>query len=486
MKFWHILLALLPLSLVAKDLVILHTNDTHSAIDADRNGNASILQRKALIDSVRTARANKGDVVMLVDAGDAVQGSLYFTLYRGEVERRLMNMMDYDIQILGNHEFDNGMEGVRDQWSRIDAAKLSTNYKFSDSLLSRLFVPAIVKDIDGKKIAFLGVNLNPKGMIAPANIEGVEYLDAISTADEQAHNLKSQGADMVIALTHLGYETDTDADDVRLARQSHDIDLIIGGHSHTLLNPAVVVTNAKGQPVTIVQTGSRGQYVGEIEIDLDDKKIESELLTATARLNDRIDQEVAQVIGQYRAGVDSLRTAPVGYTYNAFDRKAPETLNMLTDFVRRQGVELTHDPVDVAILNKGGIRSSLPQGIITAGSVIDMQPFDNRIVVMDILGNDLLENIAIMKSQDGNGISGNFSFSTDGTPMLDGKPIQPNATYRLATIDYLANGGDYMTPLTRGKLVAETDRIMYQSLLDAIKAGRITDLLLYPDRKQRM
>ena len=215
-------------------LVILHTNDTHSSIDPDLRDNGGIARRKVIIDSVRAEHAN----VMLVDAGDAVQGSLYFTIFGGEVERTLMNEMGYDIRILGNHEFDRGMDGLAKEWSQVNGTRLSTNYDLSGTALEDLFVPTVIKEVSGHKIGFIGLNLNPTGIIAEENCTGVKYLDALEKANEAATQLRKDGAEMVIAVSHLGYDVTQGVSDTDIAKGSKDIDIIIGGHSHTAIDPS--------------------------------------------------------------------------------------------------------------------------------------------------------------------------------------------------------------------------------------------------------
>lgn len=130
-------------------LVILHTNDTHSAIEPDRHDRGGVARRKVLVDSVRNADKN----VMLIDAGDAVQGSLYYTLFGGEVERKLMNALGYDVQILGNHEFDKGLETLAREWKQLNATRLSTNYDFSGTPLEGLFVTSLMKSLTATRWA---------------------------------------------------------------------------------------------------------------------------------------------------------------------------------------------------------------------------------------------------------------------------------------------------------------------------------------------
>lgn len=474
-------------------LVILHTNDTHSAIEPNSKDLGGIARRKVLVDSVRDVREN----VLLVDAGDAVQGSLYYTLFGGEVERVLMNALGYDIQILGNHEFDKGMDKLAKEWKQLNAVRLSTNYDMTGSTLDGLFVPSLIKEFDGKKVGFLGINLNPAGMIVEENYKGIKYVDAIEAANAEAAKLKNEGADIVIAVTHIGYDNDNDYSDLTLAAASKDIDLIIGGHSHTVVDPKNKdakwrVANAVGDTVSVLQTGSSGVNLGEIDINLDTKEVSAKLIPVNSRLDSNVKPEIEALIAPYRQAVDSMRSKKIGVSPYEFDRKSPEMLNLLSDFVRMRGTELAKRPVDIAIMNKGGIRNNLPKGDITQGGIIDIAPFDNSVVVMEIKGKDLLDNFEIMAAQDGQGVSSNVKAVYDpnnfalNTATIDGKEINPNATYILATIDYLAAGNDYMTPLKNGKIIAVSPDILYKSLIDYISTGKLDSIMAAPDTNRRM
>ncbi|MCM1356203.1 MAG: bifunctional metallophosphatase/5'-nucleotidase [Staphylococcus sp.] len=477
-------------------LIILHTNDTHSAIDPDRHDKGGVSRRKVLIDSVKGVHEN----VMLVDAGDAVQGSLYYTLFGGEVERKVMNALGYDIQILGNHEFDKGMEQLAKEWKQLNANRLSTNYDFTGSTLEGLFAPALVKKVGDKTVGFIAINLDPAGIVTEANYEGVKYIDGIKAANEEAANLKKDGIDMVIAITHIGYDGEQGYSDVDIARNSHDIDVIIGGHSHTVIDPADNrqgipswrVANADGDTISVLQTGSSGVNLGEIDINLRTKEVKARLIPVDSRLDDRAGTAIENIIAPYRKKVEEMRSKEIGKTPVEYERKSPEMVNLLSDFVRLRGAELCGKPVDLSIMNKGGIRNSLPAGTITQGAVIDIAPFDNSIVVMDIKGSDLLDNIAIMAAQDGQGVSSNVNVLYDPTTKeinsatVDGRNIDPAKTYRLATIDYLAAGNDYMEPLSRGTVIAKSPEVLYQILIDYISSGKLDKLLANPDSEKRM
>lgn len=503
MRFFPLiaLLGLLSCSTNPSDsdhLVILHTNDTHSAIDPDRYDRGGIARRKVLIDSVRDAHEN----VLLIDAGDAVQGSLYYTIFGGEVERKMMNHLGYDIQILGNHEFDNGSEPLAREWSQLNADRISSNYTFdSISPLRGLFVPSVIKEFQGRKVGFLGINLDPHGIISEENYAGITYHDAIKAANEEAANLRAKGVDMVIAVTHIGYDMTGRPDDIDLAQGSKDIDVIIGGHSHTTIDPADTregvpawrIANAEGDTVTVLQTGSSGTNLGEIDINLATGRVEgAKLIPVDSRLDSRLDPEILAAIAPYREKVEAMRTKVIGTAPYDFDRKSTEMLNLLSDFVAMRGAQISGKPVDIAIMNKGGIRHSLHKGDIRQGDVIDIAPFNNRVVVMEIKGSDLLDNLAIMAAQEGNGVSKGVSITFDPSThaiteaLIGGNPIDPKRTYRLATIDYLAAGNDYMEPLTRGTILAKSPQVLYQSLIDNISAGNLDSLLNAPDTTPRM
>ena len=478
----------------AQKLVIIGTNDTHSQIDPDdSDGRGGVLRRKVVIDSIRNVNPN----VLLIDMGDPVQGTMYFNLFNGEVENMVMNELGYDLRILGNHDFDNGVEELKRNLHDVKSQMISTNYRFEDPELAQHFRPYIIKDIDGKRVAFLGINLQPKGMIAEGNYNGVVYLDAMKAANATAWHLKhNEGVEKVIALTHIGYEpSGTGTSDVELARASEDIDLILGGHSHTVIDPANALTpwkfeSADGDEVVVTQAGKAGKYLAVVEIDLASDSIDYEILPVDARYDDRIDAELNGKIEPYRSEVEKIMNRKVGKVSFALDKNSDELMNLVADFIRDRGKELVGD-VDFAIINKGGIRRGLPKGDITQGQIQSMLPFNNKVVVMEIKGQDLLDNFKIMASTDGNGISEEASVVFEPetgeivSAAVNGKNIEPAKIYKVATIDYLANGGDYMTPLTRGKWIAQSKEKVYDDLLYMLTEGRYKGKTLIPSTKKR-
>lgn len=463
-----------------KRLVILHTNDTHSQIDpVDGSNTGGIFRRKVLIDSVRAAEPN----VLLVDAGDAVQGTLFFNLYGGAVENRLMDSLRYDFRILGNHEFDNGTDSLIATIRNTEAQWLASNYKLRNSVLDSKIAPYAVRDIDGRRIGFLALNINPKGIISDGNYDGVEFLDPYKAADATAWILRNrEGADLIVAITHIGYEPNaTGLSDVDLARRSENIDIIIGGHSHTVVDPAdtsgkkpSIVQNAVGKPVVVAQTGKSGRNLGYIEVDLDDLTVQSRLIPVDARLDSRIDKELRAEFQPYYQGVDSLMNIPLAKTSRALEQADPALLNFVADFIKRRGEDMA-GPLDMAIINRGGLRRGLPQGTVTLGMVMQMMPFNNLVTVLEIKGSDLRDNFDVMAAWGGNGVSKGVYATYDPQTnkavdiKINGKPLDPNAVYRVATIDYLANGGDYMEPLTRAKQTHISPNTVYNDFIDFLR-----------------
>ncbi len=481
----------------AEKLVILHTNDTHSMIDPDdTDGLGGVLRRKVVIDSVRKAEKN----VLLVDAGDFVQGTLYFNIYRGEVEQKMMNELGYDIRILGNHEFDNGIDELADLLADSQAELLATNYDLSQSALARKFRPFTIREVGDKLVGFIAVNLNPEGMITKGNYDGVVYNDAVKAANAAAWWLKHiDKVDAVVAVTHIGYEPTMPPGDRQLAELSEDIDVIIGGHSHDLIRPDAApdsklqpeVRNADGRIVTVGQLGKSGKYIGKMEIDLDSLTTRYETIRIDGRLDSRIDPRLDAVIEPYRRGVDSLMHVVVGKSAVDMPKGSNELLNFGADFIFERGRKLAGD-VDLAIVNKGGLRRSLPKGDITEGMIITLMPFYNYVNVLDIKGADLLEAFNVMAADGGNGVSENVSISYDPVKgkceevLINGVPLDPGRTYRLATIDYLAKGGDYMSSLKRGTLVRKGRHVLYDDLIDEFRNGSLKGRLVNPSPEARM
>lgn len=502
-------------AILAKDLVILHANDTHSQIDPMASGAGGVLQRKAIIDSVRKAEKN----VLLVHAGDAVQGSLYFRFFRGDVEYPLMNMEGYDINILGNHEFDNGIDELAKHYKTLKSKRLSANYDFTGTPLEGLFEPYTIKKIDGKKIGFIGLNVDPESLIAAENIPGVKFNDILQTANRTAEYLKKEKhCDLVVAVTHIGYNSKSGkTSDVDLAKGSRNIDIIIGGHSHTVVDPARpdlnpnIVDNLDGKPVMIAQTGKYGPYLGYIKIDLDKLKTsdardyEQKLIPVTDRFpKEKLDKKMMSFLSAYRHTVDSVNARVIGSALYSLDgdSRTGGYPNWIADFAADYGQHVldsihASDPasqlprsLDFAIMNVGGIRSSMPQGEITEGSMLSTFPFANKMVIMEISGADILKAFEVAARKGGEAVSSEVRVAVNPDGSVRGvrigdSPLDPDKIYAVCTIDYLAGGNDDLRSLANGKRVWTDTVDMAYPILDYIESFTANGLPIAPDPTPR-
>ena len=248
-------------------LTILHTNDMHSHIHpftSGRNkGLGGMAQRAALIKQIRKQEEH----VLLLDAGDIFQGTPYFNVYGGELEFKLMSEMKYDAVTLGNHDFDNGLEGLKKQLPHANFPFLIANYDFSDTILKNTFKPYKVFRKGDLKIGVFGIGIELDGLVPKKLYQNTVYQDPISTANHYANLLKQkERCDLVICLSHLGFKYKGEKiSDMTFAGQTHDIDLIIGGHTHTFLKKPVKQLNVDEKEVLINQVGWAGINIGKID-----------------------------------------------------------------------------------------------------------------------------------------------------------------------------------------------------------------------------
>jgi len=264
-----------------KHITILHTNDVHSHIDpfpADdaRNANMGGVSRRAsLIETIRKENRN----VLLLDAGDIFQGTPYFNYYGGELEFKLMSMMKYDLATLGNHDFDNGIEGFYSQMHHAKFDFVSANYDFRNTALDTIVSPYKIFIKDGIRIGVFGLGIELEGLVDKKNYKEILYNDPVETSQEITRILKNiEKCDLIICLSHLGYKYKDEPNkisDLNLAAQTRDIDLIIGGHTHTFLDKPTIVKNIDGAEVVVNQVGCFGINLGKIDFYFDSNKTKS-------------------------------------------------------------------------------------------------------------------------------------------------------------------------------------------------------------------
>ena len=268
-----LLLALSGQAKKHKQLVILHTNDTHSQIyplssqlpDTMKAGRGGFLRRIAML---KEERAKHPDLLYF-DSGDFFQGSAYFTMFKGDVEIGLMNQMGIDASTIGNHEFDFGLENMARVFKKANFPILCTNYDFTGTVMEGITKPYIIIKRNGVKIGVFAVCPKMKGLVSDKNCVGVKYLDPAKVAWKTATMLKKkEKCDVVICISHLGWNSNRGEDDQYMISRSRNIDLVLGGHTQTYMPTLEYWNNMDGKPVPVDQNGKSAIFVGKMVVDL--------------------------------------------------------------------------------------------------------------------------------------------------------------------------------------------------------------------------
>lgn len=269
------LLLLFPLTLSAqssKKLIMLQTSDVHSRVEpvnqeGDRNFHEGGMVRRATF--LKEFRKQNPDNVLLFDCGDISQGTPYYNMFQGEVEVKMMNGMKYDAMTIGNHEFDFGLSNMARLFKMTDFPVVCSNYDFDDTVLKGIVKPYVVLKKAGLKIGVLGLGCPLEGMVQANKCEGVKFKDPVAVANEVAAVLKEkEGCDLVVCLSHLGVQYDAD----RLIPNVRNIDVVLGGHSHTFMKGPRTYLDKDGKNVSLMHCGARGVNVGRMDLTLGKKK----------------------------------------------------------------------------------------------------------------------------------------------------------------------------------------------------------------------
>ena len=276
-------------------ITILHTNDTHSQIDAvpanDKlyPGKGGVARRATLVKRVRKENPN----TLLIDAGDVFQGTPYFNFYKGEVEYKAMSEIGYDAGTLGNHEFDNGVDALAAATKFAKFALVSANYDVRGTPLENKIKQYVVREVGGVRIGLFGLGISPVGLITPANFKGITYRDPVIASREVVKVLKeAERCSLIVGMSHLGYNPERRAGvvgDSQVAAQVDHIDFIASGHNHTFMDKPVSVRQPSGKETLIFQVGKSGIYVGRVDFTVRAGKV----VAATGRLLDLREESLA-------------------------------------------------------------------------------------------------------------------------------------------------------------------------------------------------
>ncbi len=463
-------------------LTILHNNDWHSRIEsinkydstcsAEEEGKnecfGGAARLKAAVDNRRNAL--KGQNVLLLNAGDNFQGSLFYTTYKGAAEAEFMNLMKFDAMTIGNHEFDDGEDGLAAFIGKADFPIVSANVRADvKSSIKDKIKPYLIKEVGGQKIAIIGAVTNDTAELAsPGPNIGID--DDVKAITSAVAEVTKQGVDKVIALTHVGYPRD-----IAAIAKIPGVDVVVGGHSHTLLSNTdsaaegpypTFVENPGGYSVPVVQARSYGKYLGEIAVTFDDKgkpvsaKGDPILVDSSIKPDEAVlarVKELSKPIEELKAKVISSTVGPIEGGREVC-RVGECTMGNLVadamlDRVKGQGIA-------IAIANGGGLRASIDAGDVTMGEVLTVLPFQNTLSTFQLKGADVkaaLEN-GVSQVTEGGGrfpqVAGlKFSFDkakpagervTD-IQVRDGnswKSLDAKATYGVVSNNFLRSGGD--------------------------------------------
>jgi 5'-nucleotidase len=462
-------LSVLPMTRIARGavahrLTIIHMNDFHSrhepvgpaALDCRaEDGKPGCYGGAArLASAIATQRASaeaEGRTVLLIDAGDQFQGSLFFTAWHGEVERAVMHLNGTEAMAVGNHEFDRGPAVLADFIRGARFPVLSANIDASaEPSLAGLIRPHVVIEKAGLRIGIVGATTLEAltGSSPGPNVRIGPPAPALAAG---AAALRAEGAVLVVALSHLGVDIDR-----ALAGQVAGIDVVIGGHSHTLLSdseagaagPAHQLFEGPGGRAVVTQAACFSRYLGRLDLDLAD---DGTVLAyggdcRHVGLDTPEEPRVAALVASYAAKLGEVRRQVVGRTVAAFDpvrdRESP-----IAEFVAQAMLDSVNG-ADLAVMNSGGVRVGLPAGEVTLGAVMSMLPYGNAVATLKLRGADLRAALIGGLARRGKGaypqvagarISGPAS---DPVITIGGAPLDPARIYRVVTNDFMRAGGD--------------------------------------------
>lgn len=466
----------MPAWAVPTTLIILHSNDTHDHLvpyDTRKLKSLGGIARRATI--IKKERSQNADKVLVLDAGDTFQGTPIFNFFHGEADYAAMDAAGYDATTVGNHDLDDGLANLLRQHKGRRFRLINTNL-VDERTGKPIFQPVWIVERAGLKVGIFGVLGQGSAWhaVARKHQQGMKVLDEVAVARKTVEELRGMGAEFIVMLSHSGFE-----EDKKLASQVEGIHVIIGGHSHTKVDSPVAVRN--GTWTTLVaQAYQWGEYLGRMELVVDGGKIVSSNGYLVPVAGDTPeDPEVARIVTSYYAKLpidirQVIGHAPEGISRDGCRERDCAMGNWAADLLRSRAGG------DIAILNSGGLRADILPGAVTIGDLFMVFPFENVVVKLDLKGDQirrLLDKAAsgeISMLQ----VSG-LSFRIENGRATDIKVgqalLDPEKTYRVTTIDYLAQGGDRYTVFTEGDPEARrfenTGTLLRDVVIEAVKAN---------------
>ncbi len=495
---------------------ILHTGDTHAHFEPTGDHLGGLSRRRSFVREIR----RQGGNVLLLDSGDLFRGTLYFLEYSGKACAWAMNRIGYDAMTIGEHEFDLGDSALAEFAGGASFPLLSANLSMpASSPLRGKIVPYIIKDFGGEKVGIFG--LTTPDVTRANHLPGYSVSDPISSATQAVAALQSQGVDKIILLSHLGYEQDK-----LIASSVSGIDVVVGGHTHTLLGNMegssgpypTVVRSPSGDPVLVVASGKWGEYIGDLPVTFDSAGRISGYSGQLHPLDSGVpyDREMSGMVKKFKAPLAGFKHTSIGRSSQPLDgsyyhvRKRETNLgDVITDAMRWK---MSSDGVQIAMINSGGIHAGIEAGDIQPWQVLNALPYGDEIVDMDLSGTQVLEMLENSVSQSGYGSVSKFLvragenagihrlaqllYAPSGRfPQVSGLrfwwnprypagarivdvqvwdgtryvPLDPAAKYRIAVNSYIAQGNDGYSVLTRGTNVYRTEIPLTDAMIEYIR-----------------
>jgi len=476
-------------------ITILYTNDTHGHLEPyiykdGKNLVGGFARRAALIKTIESVNKN----VLTLDAGDFAQGTIFFNFYNGIPDVNFMHEAGYDVGTLGNHEFDKGLSIVKQIIKEAKFPFVCANIKFtSDKDFQAMLKPYIIKDYDGFKVAVIGL-ITPELKILVNKLENVEILDPIEVTRNIVEKINSK-ADLIVVLSHEGL-----SEDIKLAQSVPELDVIVGGHSHTLLKQPEIY-NEKSDKTLVVQNGEYGVYLGRLDIKIKDKKIQNyyynlipidETVKEDITIKDKI-ANMAKNLEQYENQIIGEINFTIGEEEDKIRTSLLKTGGLVTESIRHKFPE-----VDVTLQNSGGIRlqKHIGPGQVSRADIINLFPFNNTIVTVELKGSDLksvLETSSSKYPYENGGFLQSIGLeytinlanppqklSDDGLSIIqegqrvsdikiNGKPLEYDKYYKLAINDYMFNGGNGYVQFKNAININHTGAIVQELIVNFIK-----------------
>jgi 5'-nucleotidase len=486
----------------ATELQILHTNDVHGRILPFELGISDyhkevggVARRATLINTLK--KDNKNQQVLLLDAGDVAQGTIFFNLYSGKPDIKYMNMLNYDAMTIGNHEFDKGSQVLSKMIEEAEFSVLAANLDFDkDSPLYGKVKPYLIKEYDTLKVGIIGLLTEEVKIISNIG-KHTKVLDPIKTANKYIKKI-DKDTDVIILLTHLGFENDK-----ALANGIENADIIIGGHSHTFLACPAIVNDKNGHPIIVLQVGDFGKYLGDLKVKVNNDEVEmisynTRIIDASIKPDKAIELDLQDLNKEFTAVASQI----IGSTATH--------INLIRDEVRTKettggnffadSIKYKYPEVDIVLQNGGAIRSDriISPGNISLADIMEIHPFDNEVILFDLSGKDLksaLERSVSNLPYSSGGflqVSG-LTFTADVSKQpqtltdnymqikeegkriydiqVNGRPLEDNKLYRVASNIFLLNGGNGYWALKNGAQNVEgTGLTLTQVLVDYLKS----------------